>query len=346
MTIDASTSDVALPGGLLFLADDGTILRAPNFFRRTLFLDQRDTTPSIFELFDAQNPPYLELHRIFRHSYGATEFHLHVKGPFGTRHGFRYWPVAAPDDQRLGTAAFFIVDDSALLQNHDWDFRRLRRAILSDTKDSLSSYFKNRLATVQLLAETLRDAPAIAAESAPRLVTAVGELSAALNKVITGIDEIESASQYQDSPIRLTDLDAVIGMWGDPNISIECVLEEVSPSTLIAASSIERILLPVLENAIDASPPNATVQISISEVDEGFAHFEIIDHGEGMTERVRQRARDPFFTTRTGQLGLGLAHAREALRDAGGEWKIESTARQGTQVTILLPITTAAQIFR
>ena len=342
----ASQPNTDSPGGLLFLANDGTITQAPKFFRRILFLDQRDTTPSIFELFDANQPPYLELHRIFRHPYGATEFHLHVKGQFGTRHGFRYWSVAAPDDQRLGTAAFFIVDDSALLQNHAWDFRRLRRNILSDTKDSLSSYFKNRLATVQLLAETLRDAPDIAAESAPRLVTAVEELSNALNQVITGINDIESTNQYHDSPIRLSDLDAVINMWATPQICIDCSLDNVSPATLIPASSIERIVLPVLENARDSPPPNSTIEIKISEVDEGFAHFEIIDQGEGMSERVRQRAGDPFFTTRTGQLGLGLAHAREALRDAGGEWTIESAPRRGTRVTILLPITTSSQIFQ
>ncbi len=346
MTPDQSLTDIDGPGGLLVLAENGTILRAPAFFRRSLHLDNRQSTPSIFHLCDPSDPPYLELHRIFRHTYGATEYHLRVRGPFGTRRWFRYWPVNGDSDTTLGAVKFFVVDDSALQQNHDWAFRRLRREILSDAQESLSSYFKNRLTTLQLLAETLRDAPEIAAESAPRMVRATEELKIALNRVITGIDDIENAGEYQDSPVRLSDLSRVITTWGTDDVSVDCDLREVAASTLVSASYVERILLPIVENALDASPADTTVDVVITEVDEGFAHIEVIDNGEGMNESVQKRAGDPFFTTRTGQLGLGLAHAREALRDAGGEWKIESAGKKGTCVTLLLPVTTAAQLFR
>ena len=171
------SADTNVPGGLLVLAGDGRIIDAPVFFRRALFLSQRDITESIFHLFDPSETPHLKLHRIFRHPYGGTEYHLRVQGLFGNRHGFRYWPVDV-DEEKIapGEAAYYLVDDSALLQNHDWDVRRLRRNILDDVQDSMSSYFKNRLATLRLLTETIRDAPEIAESSAPRLVGAVEEL--------------------------------------------------------------------------------------------------------------------------------------------------------------------------
>lgn len=333
------------PAGLLILRGNGSIVEAPRFFRRALFFGQRGTPPSIFHLFDPDDPPYLDLHRIFRHPYGATEFHLRVRGMFDSRHGFRYWPVELPPNRIGDAVAFMIVDDSALLQNQAWDLRRLRNRILNDVQDSMSSYFKNRLATLQLLAETLRDAPEIAAESAPRLVTAVRELKSALNRVVTGIDDIESPTEYQDSPVRITDLSSVINTWGTEDVDVHCTIDDVAPTTMIPASSIEQIVLPVVENAIDASPSSSTVEVTIAELEEGFIHFQIVDCGEGMNERVRQRAEDPFFTTRTGQLGLGLSHARQALRDAGGEWKIDSNPRQGTTVTLLLPSTSASNFF-
>ena len=332
-------------GGLLVLSENGTILRCPPFFRRIMMLDGRAGASTIFHLFDPHHPPYLRLHRIYRHAYGATEYHLRVFDGFGTRHGFRYWPVEHDASSSLGASSFYIVDDSALLRSHDWDLRRLRREILADARDGLSSYFKNRLTTMQLLAETLRDAPEIASELAPRLGNAVDELKGALNRVITGIEDIESPSQYQDSPVRLTDLASVIATWSTPEVEVICSLQEVSPATLVSSANVERIVLPVVENALEASPPGTTVEMAITEVDEGFAHIEIADQGRGMPPRVQQRAQDPFFSTRTGQLGLGLAHAREALRDAGGEWKFESRPRGGTRVTLLLPITTAAQLF-
>ena len=332
------------PGGLLVLAANGSIVKAPAFFRRALFLDQREAS-SIYHLFDTEDAPYLSLNRIFRHPYGGTEYHLRVDGLFGTRHGFRYWPLQNLEEDHE-EATFFIVDDSALMQTHDWNYRRLRREILKDVQDSLSSHFKNRLAAVQLLTETLRDAPQLAEESAPRLLQAVEELHNALNRVVTGIEDIQAPTDYEDSPVRLSDLATVINTWGTGKVSLRCTLKEVTPSTLIPASSIERIVLPIVENAIDASPRGSDVEVIIKEVDEAFAHFEIIDSGEGMSDRVKSRSQDPFFTTRSGHLGLGLAHAREALRDAGGQWEIESNTRLGTRVTVLLPVTTAAQLFR
>lgn len=339
-------TDYDAPSGLLILKPDGTIVDAPVFFRRALFLSQRDVADSIFHLFDPDAPPHLDLHRIFRHPYGATEFHLRVRGLSGNRHGFRYWPVDLPPQRAAeDTVAFFIVDDSALIQSHDWDLRRLRQGILEDVQDSLSSYFKNRVATLQLLTETLSEDPATATEIAPRIANAVQELKAALNQVMTGIEDVESPTDYQDSPVRLGDLSGVIETWGTPEVDVECSLEGVSSATMLPASSIERIVLPVVENALDASPTGTTVRVHIADLDEGFAHFEIHDEGEGMNNRIKKRAEDPFFTTRTGQLGLGLAHARQALRDAGGEWKIDSSARDGTRVTLLLPTTSASDFF-
>lgn len=341
-----SSTQTNAAAGLLVLGADGRIIDAPAFFRRALFLSQRDITPSIFHLFDPSNTPHLRLHRIFRHPYGATEYHLRVQGLFGNRHGFRYWPVADPE-QTAGDdeAVFYLVDDSALLQTHDWDVRRLRRNVLEDVQDSMSSYFKNRLATLRLLAETIRDAPEIADSSAPRLVGAVDQLQSALNRVLTGIEDIENPTDYQDSPVRLSNLAGVINSWGTPEVAVHCSLIDVDSSAMIPASSIERILLPVVENALDASAEGTEVSVQISQIEEGFAHFEVVDDGEGMNKRIRHRAEDPFFTTRTGQLGLGLAHARQALRDAGGDWSIESHPSRGTRVVLLLPTTTAEEFF-
>lgn len=346
MTTKESNFGHDAPGGLLILADNGSIVEAPEFFRRALLLDERNA-PSIYHLCDPFDPPYLLLNRIFRHSYGGTEYHLRIHGHFNDRYGFRYWPLKSPPGLELepNHNAFFIVDDSTILQTQEWDVRRLRRQILTDVKQSLSSHFQNRLATLQLLSETLRDAPEFAEETAPRLLRGVNELHAALNEVVTGVGRVESDTAYEDSPVRLGDLWPVITAWAKGKVSIECILRDVAPTTLIPASSIERILLPVVENAIEASLPGSTVGVVISETDDGFAYFEVVDKGEGMNERVKARAQDPCFTTRNGHLGLGLTHAREALREAGGQWQFDSQARKGTRVTLLLPVTTTSEIF-
>ena len=65
----------------------------------------------------------------------------------------------------------------------------------------------------------------------------------------------------------------------------------------------------------------------------------MIDTGVGMSEEVRRRAVDPFFTTKPqGKgTGLGLSMTFGFVRQSGGYLMIESAPDKGTAVTILMP---------
>jgi signal transduction histidine kinase len=61
------------------------------------------------------------------------------------------------------------------------------------------------------------------------------------------------------------------------------------------------------------------------------------DTGEGMDTIVREKARDPFFTTRPSGTGLGLAIVERVVSNHGGRVEIESRHGEGTTVTLTLP---------
>ncbi|MCF3648348.1 ATP-binding protein [Synoicihabitans lomoniglobus] len=62
------------------------------------------------------------------------------------------------------------------------------------------------------------------------------------------------------------------------------------------------------------------------------------DNGEGMGEKTLGRAFDPYFTTRAGAAGLGLAVVYSVVRRHHGHIVIESTPMLGTDVSIWLPV--------
>ena len=66
----------------------------------------------------------------------------------------------------------------------------------------------------------------------------------------------------------------------------------------------------------------------------------VTDNGSGMTEAVKRRAFDMFFTTKPRGLGtgLGLALVRKVVDRAGGTVEIESEAGKGTTILMNLPI--------
>jgi signal transduction histidine kinase len=66
--------------------------------------------------------------------------------------------------------------------------------------------------------------------------------------------------------------------------------------------------------------------------------IQIKDHGHGMEPEVRERALDPFFTTRPSGTGLGLPIVQRIVEAHGGQLLIESEEGAGTSVTLFLPL--------
>jgi len=99
-------------------------------------------------------------------------------------------------------------------------------------------------------------------------------------------------------------------------------------------------LLNLVLNAVDAieAKPDGLVRITIDATD-ADAVIRVEDNGRGMTEDVRARAFEPFFSTRTRAMstGLGLSIVHGFVTGAGGTVAIESEPGQGTVVTMRLP---------
>ncbi|MBT4088144.1 MAG: hypothetical protein HOE30_06600, partial [Deltaproteobacteria bacterium] len=64
----------------------------------------------------------------------------------------------------------------------------------------------------------------------------------------------------------------------------------------------------------------------------------IIDTGKGMTNEVKKRLFDPFFTTREQGTGLGLSIAHKTMASHGGTILIDSALNRGTKISLLFPL--------
>ena len=94
----------------------------------------------------------------------------------------------------------------------------------------------------------------------------------------------------------------------------------------------------VLQNALDASPPQHRVQLEMK-CDKELLRVVIRDEGKGMNPQELSRAGDPFFTTKEpGKgMGLGLFLARSVVERLGGQLRLESPAGRGVTATFEIP---------
>ena len=118
---------------------------------------------------------------------------------------------------------------------------------------------------------------------------------------------------------------------------------------LCDANQMENVILNLAINARDAMPGGGRLIIETENVrgyrtaeNAGpgeFVRLTVRDNGEGMSEEVRARAIDPFFTTKPqGKgTGLGLSMTFGYIRQSNGHLTIESEPGKGTAIIILIP---------
>ena len=112
----------------------------------------------------------------------------------------------------------------------------------------------------------------------------------------------------------------------------------------IDPESFDAVALHLLNNAIEASPPNTAVRVEVRR--EGLSLvIDIADQGPGMSpEFIRDELFRPFASTKGDGHGIGVYQARELLREAGGDLLVLSRAGSGTTMRLLLPMVGAAAV--
>lgn len=147
-----------------------------------------------------------------------------------------------------------------------------------------------------------------------------------------------------------------------PNVLIRTEIAEDAGTVLVDANRLESALLNLVINARDAMPNGGQIGVSArrhrlesAEPVEGglisrgeYVFLQVVDDGSGMTEEVRQKALEPFFTTKPGTsgTGLGLSMVNELVTQSEGGIRLASEPGKGTRITLILPHYEAGVDFR
>ncbi len=116
---------------------------------------------------------------------------------------------------------------------------------------------------------------------------------------------------------------------------------EPLPPLVGEAADLREVLVNLIFNAIDAMPHGGTITLRLRRTGDD-ALIEVHDTGVGMTETVRRRVFDPFFSTKgAAGTGLGLSVSYGIIARLGGRMAVTSAPNQGTTVTVALPYRTA-----
>ncbi len=207
------------------------------------------------------------------------------------------------------------------------EFNRRFAFIMHDVKNLVS-----QLGLLARNAERHADNPAFRADMVATLQSSVGKM----NDLLARLSQHHRSRPEEPKPHALLPLVRRIAetRQGAQAISVE---GDADIMALVDTHRLDQALGHLVQNALDASPPDGQVDILVDRRG-GEAVIAVVDHGIGMSaDFVRTRLFHPFASTKDGGFGIGAFEARALIAAMGGRIEVESREGVGSRFAIILP---------
>ncbi|HYO23364.1 MAG TPA: ATP-binding protein [Lacipirellulaceae bacterium] len=273
----------------------------------------------------------------------------------------RRWSVEERDFVGSGADLVALRIQSAEVLELRRAFRQQRKrraaqaklAAMEEFAAGIAHDFKNLLTVFRIYGTMLSertDLPADAREQAAEILTA-SDRGAALARELMQFGRPPAAPPTvvdlaEETRALLPLLSASIGQQHTLDATIGTSLGHV----LVERSQFARLLLNLAVNASEAMPDGGVIGVRVAPVhlsggapcSGSHIMVEISDSGVGMDAPTRERAFEPYFTTKAKGTGLGLAIVQQIVQRVGGAIRLESEPGKGTAVRLYFPAIRAA----
>lgn len=262
----------------------------------------------------------------------------------------------ASQDRLQASARLAMVGEMASLLSHE----------LNQPLAAISSYATGSL-------NLLQDAAGHAPAASPLLddlqlaLRRIAEQAERAGKVIKSVhDFVRRSERVREvvEPRALLDaiMPLVILQARKLGVRVATRVDDACLAVLCDRTMVEQVLLNLARNGMQAmqggegAPPLTAVsgqapekvltlriRPAASNAQSQWVEFAVIDHGEGISEKVASQLFTPFFTTKPEGMGLGLSLCRTVIEQHGGFLGYESVQPQGTIFSFTLPVAAARQ---
>lgn len=162
------------------------------------------------------------------------------------------------------------------------------------------------------------------------MLTSIGNTVDKMQKLISRLKNLGEQDHLKQQQVNLLELaEKTAQLLVGKRISYSGTAEVVCADK----NEIQKVLMNLLMNAIEASGPDKPVSIEIGHTDVPF--IRVTDHGCGMSAQyLRTELFKPFRTTKEHGLGIGLYQSRQIIAAHGGRIEVSSSEGNGSVFTV------------
>jgi two-component system, NtrC family, sensor histidine kinase HydH len=249
-----------------------------------------------------------------------------------------------PEVQALSNAFEKMMQD---LKKSQADLTRAAKlAVVGEMSAAMSHEVRTPLGILRSSADLLLREPALTKEGKEVLGFIISETER-LNKLVSTLIDAARPRQLNKVEVNLTEIAAnaialLKSQAQSKNISI--IFEQIKAINLLAdADQMTQVMMNLLMNALQILPNGGKIELNLQDKKDADGNemvmMEFIDDGPGILAENQAQIFEPFFTQRSGGVGLGLAVVRQIVQAHGGEISYQDSPQIGAQFTITLPKT-------
>jgi signal transduction histidine kinase len=252
--------------------------------------------------------------------------------------------IRIPEENRSDEIGSLVADFNRMVQGLEDSRRKLvqseKLAAIGQLVAGVVHEMRNPLSSIKMNVRLLQRRLPELSSSRESLEIASGEVER-LERMLTELLDYSKPSSFNLENFSATELvERIRRVVSVPAAEGKVELDfQIAPEVQSLQGDIElieRALVNLLLNSIQACEQDGRVQLLISTQD-GKNVIQVTDNGRGMSAHVLDRLFDPFFTTRTDGVGLGMATVRKIVEGHNGLLELESEVERGTTARINLP---------
>lgn len=208
-------------------------------------------------------------------------------------------------------------------------------AALGEMSSALAHSLRNPLANIRSSAELAQEiANPAAQKNIGDIVTQVDRMSRWVRDLLVSLRPASDEPEAVDLVAAIEDARQTF----TPQIQRNAVcFSFTGPAEQWVASQplqLTQILNSLFANALEAMPQGGELRAEVLALDGQQAQLLFSDTGKGMTEQQKRMVFKPFFTTKQGGLGVGLALVKRIMERFGGSVELSSREEEGTRVSL------------
>ncbi|MBD2753339.1 hybrid sensor histidine kinase/response regulator [Spirosoma validum] len=208
---------------------------------------------------------------------------------------------------------------------------------------SIAHEVRNPLTNLSLALEQLKDELDTDNEYITMFTDIIGRNVDRIGQLIT---EMLNSSKPRDLDRKKQDFNAIVKetlQLVSDRIKLKRMRLETSFAAgdclaLLDRDQVKTALLNILVNAVEAMQEGKGILVvKTSCTEDDRVYVEVSDNGGGISDADRQRLFDPFFTGKSGGMGLGLTATQNIINSHKGSIEVESQVGQGTTFRLYFP---------